>query len=233
MVDRKSIDPFFKIGEPETKYNQELNLSFLQKMKLFFIIVVLIFNLHCVADTNLYSVTESDIYDVKHEMDKNKELIISLFAVLLCVKTFLIIVIIKQRIKIKKIKKAFLNNNLNPDFMNKNLDDYFLTEFNKQKQSSKIEELEKLEHILNRLYSTDNNIEYKKFADELLDNFEQNLGIKYHDASSFIFNNEKYIKDGLYRLSEEIDDGDMAEIVCPAWTVNNKVVIKGVIKPKG
>jgi len=165
-------------------------------------------------------------------MDKNKDLIIALFAALLCIKTFLIIVIIKQRIKLKRIKKAFLNNDLNPDFMNKNLDDYFLTEFNKQKQSSKIEELEKLEHILNRLYSTDNNIEYKKFADELLDNFEQNLGIKYHETSSFIFNKEKYLDEGLYTLSKKIDDGDIVEIIYPAWTVNNKVVIKGEIKPK-
>jgi len=116
-------------------------------MKIFFFTILFIFSLHCVAETNVPSTKIYSIRSIKQYMDKDKDLIISLFIVLLCVKTLLLIVVIKQRIKIKKIKKAFLNNNLNPDFINKDLDNYLFTELKNRSKKIQLEESEMLKHI--------------------------------------------------------------------------------------
>jgi len=47
-----------------------------------------------------------------------------------------------------------------------------------------------------------------------------------------IFNEKKYLDENLYKVSEKIEDGEIAEILYPAWTANNITIIKGTIKPQ-
>lgn len=133
------------------------------------------------------------------------------------------------------VKQSFRLNNIeltddNPEHLCGFISDILNEKIQIGKERGIESTIEKLKNVFNNIYLESIHNENKNFAGNLIVELNSALGVKPIIEEKFIYNKEDQQKNNKYQILEKIENGEMVEIVYPAWEKCGKVLISGLVR---